>query len=428
MNTTLLATALVAASGLFIPASFAQTRSTAYEGMVFDLPSSESGWELKVAEDGYLVTKKFPSDRSPARSNGGAAVMVIARPTEAKSAFADAFEKSVQGFVTQYKARHVATSTGLTINRHPIKEQQFCCFGPDTQMRAVGIDNGKRHTFVQIITLSLQKEDENEALRAFEALVRSLRPTAADRAFAIMPATETDALKGLYRTLKTGVRTNTSGMMEFYSEIETMVFEGQGLFSTVPPSGAQGVAAHCRSQPTDCGFYRLKGRGLLSGGTIEQLKIINDYGMITSSEQPIAVSADAITIGENVYKKIPPFPAGTRLDGFWRALSASTGQNVSTSRGLLSEKTLKLSRDGRFERTNFTSVTDAIDSGGARTSIIGNNASPAESGRYMIEGHLIRLTGDDGKVDAMSIFNPDAPSIDLLVINGSNFLKQKGKE
>jgi hypothetical protein len=83
-----------------------------------------------------------------------------------------------------------------------------------------------------------------------------------------------------------------------------------------------------------------------------------------------------------------------------------------------------LSRDGRFERTNFTSVNSSVESGGARTSVTAGGKRPNEKGRYAIEGHTITLTSDDGKVTSLGFFIPIKNSDEVLIIDGGNFRKQ----
>ena len=50
--------------------------------------------------------------------------------------------------------------------------------------------------------------------------------------------------------------------------------------------------------------------------------------------------------------------------------------------------------------------------------------SPPESGRSPVNGCMLKLTGDEGKIERLSLLMPDKGSDKLLVINGSNYLKQ----
>jgi hypothetical protein len=429
-NAVFLAVKFAASLLLFSTEPRAQTDlGIAYEGSILDLPAVSSGWERNLASDGIVLQKIFLPDTSIDRPKKGAALILISKPLEANGAFADAFQRFVDTSAVMQKERPLTKDEGQTINNHPIIAHLYCCRGPNDiymQMRVAGIDAGKRRHFVRLVTFNLNKADEKEAADIFQGIVRALRPTAADRAFAMTPSATPDTLKGVYKTLKTGIRPNVFGGTDFYSENRLMVFNGQGLFSTEIPLGGQDIAAHCNAKPKDCGFYRLKGGGLLGGGVIEIREIENDYGMMSRSEEPISIRSGEVRIGETAHTKVPPLPAGTRLNGSWRALSASSGQGAFTSGGFVSEKTLVLTSDGRFERTNFTSVNSSVESGGARTSVTAGGKRPVEKGRYVIEGHGIRLTGDDGKVTNLSFFMPIADSDEVLIIDGGNFRKQAG--
>ncbi|TAV66664.1 hypothetical protein [Rhizobium leguminosarum] len=52
---------------------------------------------------------------------------------------------------------------------------------------------------------------------------------------------------------------------------------------------------------------------------------------------------------------------------------------------------------------------------------------PGTSERYKLSGYRLDLTDTNGKTESMSIFEPDKGFDGLLVINGSNYLKDDGK-
>ncbi|MGO6817288.1 hypothetical protein [Rhizobium leguminosarum] len=52
---------------------------------------------------------------------------------------------------------------------------------------------------------------------------------------------------------------------------------------------------------------------------------------------------------------------------------------------------------------------------------------PGTSGRYKLSRYRLDLTDTNGKTKSMSIFEPDKGFDGLLVINGSNYLKDDGK-
>lgn len=65
--------------------------------------------------------------------------------------------------------------------------------------------------------------------------------------------------------------------------------------------------------------------------------------------------------------------------------------------------------------------------GGSRSGVITSGNRPGASGRYTLSGYRLDLTDASGKTESMSIFEPDKASDGLLVINGSNDLKDDGE-
>jgi hypothetical protein len=251
--------------------------------------------------------------------------------------------------------------------------------------------------------------------------VHSLRPTPDDRPFELVAPEDGGGLDGVYTHLDTGLRPNTFGGMDFHARSRVMLFDSSGLYSRRIPRGDGGIRTHCKAHPTDCGTYRLTAGG--SAG-IELTKVLNGFGVLKTDSKPFERTDKTLKIGKAKYRPVPPLPRGARFDGVWRYSFASSGSGGSVS----AERTLTLTRDGRFIRTGWAGATSSNESADSRSTVTTSSGRQVDRGRYEIDGFRLVLTGEDGRSETSTIFRPDGESDGLLIINGANYLKRKADE
>lgn len=431
---TLLAAALFAAllatppATAQAPAPAAQTPPPAaaaqpplrYEGSLFDLPE---GWAPLPNATGpnYIVQRSFAGD---ARGRGrGAALIQIAPPVTAPASQLEAiFTQATRSIPELAEERPTLRREGETVNGHRIRYDTRCCGtrnGATLGSETVAIATGRTIHVLALVTVNLRGDSRRAAEADFDALVRSFRPTEADRAFSLQPPPGGGGLQGVYTHLDTGLRMNAFGGMDFYAESEVMVFDPSGLFSDNLPSGGRDMAAHCQAEPGDCGTYRL-----LQDGRIELRETHSRFGLIEVEQESLVREGQDLRIGDTLHRFVPPLPADTRLEGRWRYFYGSAGSTAFSSGSVAVERLLTLTRDGRFRRSGFAGFSGSNDTGGGSSGVTVGSQRPAEQGRYRIEGYGLTLTGDDGRQEVFSLFMPDKDSDGVLTINGSNYLKR----
>ncbi|UXN73051.1 hypothetical protein N8D56_18790 [Devosia sp. A8/3-2] len=113
-----------------------------------------------------------------------------------------------------------------------------------------------------LIEMDLHDEDSDAAEDAFAQIVRSVRFSSDEVAFALTPPDGGGGLEGVYTTLRSTVLPNVFGGVDFVAENQVLALDPGGLFSTVIPTGT--IGDHCAHVPGDCGTYRLIGGGLFS--------------------------------------------------------------------------------------------------------------------------------------------------------------------
>ena len=202
--------------------------------------------------------------------------------------------------------------------------------------------------------------------------------------------------------------------MDFYSEQDTVLFDGTGLFSRTLPRG-EGLAVMCQRTPVGCGTYTLSG-----SGTIEMAQVQDGFGTLRAEQGQ--VRSDGVEVGGKLYSRVPPF-AGP-LQGTWNSTFAQSGMNGLGSTSVFSSHDLSFTADGRFSRTGASGFSSSTSIGDGTTGVSGGSQRPAEGGTYRLSGYTLVLTGRDGQSETLSLFAPDPGSDGLLVINGSNYLKQ----
>lgn len=381
------------------------------------------GW-AGTAQNGVWQGRR---DFAGERGRRGAALLQVARPVPRAVAAPDAvfarFAATVPELAT---TRPTTKGEGVTVNGHPIRYDSRCCgrrndvsIATDT----VAIDDGAETHVLTMISLGLRRDDARAARAEFDAIVRSYRPRPQDRAFALEPPPGAGGLDGVFSHMNSGVRPNVFGGVDFVADMEVLVFDRGGLFARSIPAGGQGLAAHCRATPTDCGTYSLSG-----GGGAERIVLRragSRYGILDTETEPLRRDSAGLRIGDTLHERVPPLPANTRFDGTWRSFSASSGSTAFSSGSVSSERLLELSPDGRFRRSGFSGVSSTNSAGGGTTGVTAARRRPAESGRYEAQGYRLVLRGDDGTEQALSLFRPGGQDGDkLLVIDGDNYLRR----
>lgn len=398
----------------------AAAEETDFAGMRFAAPPAAAGW-VRIAADATGLT--FRKDLPPpanARSGGSALLAVFAPRALGGASFADAFA----GF-TRLEAlpdgRPLQTRAGITVNGHPVTWVQRCCRARNrvyAEAHFIGIDSPRGAVFLMLVMIGTRAEDTSPLEAEFAATVRSLRPAPGDRVLDFAPAAGGAGLEGAYTALETGLRPNAFGGLDFHAENEVMLFGPGGIYATAVPPGGRDLPAFCRERPRACGLYRL------AAGRLVTEKVMNDFGMLQREERPLSASGRDLMLGGRRWRRVVPFPAGTRLDGSWRYLFASSGQGAFSSGGVTVERVLTLTPDGRFTRTGFAGFSGSSEAGGTRTSIVTGSRRPVTSGRYRLEGLQLVLEGEEGGSETLSVFRPDPGSDRLLVIDGDNYLRR----
>lgn len=401
-------------------ASSARAEVVAFEASRFEQPS---GWErgAEAASGPWAVQRRFAPDRRG--RDGGVAIIQIARPIPVSAGDAEALLARMTASFPELARARPSRADGITVNGHRLLHQTHCCGTRDGKrlgLEMVIITTDSRHHLLALVSLGLRGDARQQAREDFGALVRSFRPTQADRPFGLEPPKGAGGLHGVFTHQETGLRPNAFGGMDFIAESRILVLDGSGLFGrAIPPDND--LAAHCRAAPARCGIYRL----LPENDRIEMTGVSGRLGMLRVRQEPFARQGDDIRIGRVLHRHIPPMPRGTTFDGTWRHFAASSGSGAFTSGGVASERTLTLTRDGRFHRTRWAGATFSSEVSGNRTGVGVSSRSPATSGRYEVEGYHLTLLGEDGQRERLTLIRPDPGSDRLLVINGGNYLRRE---
>lgn len=398
----------------------ARAQDMRFGGMSLVLPAVGSGWVRTAADATGLTFRKDLPPPANARAGGSALMVILAPRPTGGTAFAEAFA----GFARLEALPDgppLQTRSGFTVNGHPMLWVQRCCRARNrvyAEAHFIGIDSPRGAVFLMLVMIGTRAEDTAPLEAEFVALVRSLRPAPGDRVLDFAQAPGGSGLEGAYTALRTGLRPNVFGGVDFFSENEVMLFGRGGVYARAVPPGGQDLAAFCRERPRECGFYRIARDALLTED------VMNGYGMLEREERPLTRGSAELGIGTQRWRPVVPFPAAARLDGSWRYLHASSGQGAFSSGGVTVERVLTLTPDGRFTRTGFAGFSGSNEAGGARTSIVTGSRRPATSGSYRLEGLQLVLAGEDGRTETLSVFRPDPGSDGLLVIDGSNYLRR----
>jgi hypothetical protein len=395
--------------------------------MTFEAPDGAAGWKASPVKGGVVFQKEVrPKD---GRGRKAAAIIQVLGPFAGSPATLDKGFETFVGLVKGMASeRPMIKRDGRTSNGHRIRTDYRCCTdlkGLSAGQWTVGISSEKHQVAMALLGLELRGDAQDEVEAEFEAMVRSVVLEPTDKPFGVAPSTGDGGLHGVYTHLATGVRPNAFGGTDFYSDSEITVFDRSGLYATEIPKGGD-LAAHCRATPTDCGLYKLTGGGLFGGATQIEMRAVSDgFGTIEAETKPFARKGDDLSIDDGDYRLLKPFPAGTTFNGSWRYFFASSGTTAFSSGSVSGERILKLSPDGTFRRTGWSGASMTNDASGGTTGLTTGSRRPAASGRYEVSGHVMTLTGDDGRTERLSLVAPDRGSDKLLVIDGSNYLKQE---
>lgn len=411
---------LVALAALGAPAL---AREEVLNGVVLDVPK---GWEIQRGDAGSLILQKELPETDDYDLSAVLIQLVVPRGIEGSLA---------QGLATMVNAvpdladeDTTDDAAGVTTNGHEMLMQYRCCGEVqeiDAALTTVAVGSSTKQAFLQMLAMNLYGDREDEIEAEFATMARTLRLEESDPPFLVAPQQGDGGLDGVYTYLRTGVMPNMFGGMDFISENELMVFDPSGLYSDSMPVGAD-MEGYCADNPRDCGTYKVSGGGFWGGERkIETRKVINDFGTVSVDVESLEMRGDdGIAINENFHKKLPGFPAETSFDGEWRYFWAQSGNSAFSSGSIAVERLLVMTQDGRFERSGFSGASGNIASGDGSTGYATHSDSPVAAGRYRVDGYTLVLIGDDGKEEVLSIFAPDIGSDGLLVINGSNYLKQ----
>lgn len=386
----------------------------------FELPAMFEGWTRREAGDGLVFEHVF--EPTTPRGRKGAALLIVAKPKPASGRFDETFS----AFVRSLKQippdeKPLTAKAGETLDGHRIRVEQRCCRTTDgIRMAAwhIGIAIKTSEHFLMLLTLQLEREQQNPIREGFAALVGSYRPAKDDRGLVLAPARGDGGLDGLYTRTKTQLRPNAFGGMDFTADQDTLLFDKGGLYTTELPRDGD-MAAHCRAEPATCGTYALKG-GWLSANRIERVEVEDGFGRVTRSGEAFSRTKEGLTIGGDTYFAVPPFADGHRFDGTWNHSFGSSGAMGSVG----GTQTLTLTPDGRFTReggVGFSSTGGSMDGG---TVVAGHSRRPVRSGRYTVSGYRLTLADEAGGTETLSLFAPDRGSDKLLVIGGANYLRQ----
>ncbi len=383
---------------------------------------------MKETSDGVTLQKHIPPRRAGDR--GGGALIQIVAPVQSSSAndFTAEMGKLTAALPELAREHPLRLLRGVTVNGDQMVVEERCCARRNDISLAetvVGIQGRGRQAFALLTELNLDSDDQKSVESELQTLIRSWRLDPSDKVFGLAGGKDDAGLEGVYTYFVSGVRPNGFGSMTTYAQSKIAMFDPSGLVSHDIPSPGQDVASYCREKLFNCASYRLLAGGFLSKpDRIEILEPSNAYGMFARHEEPFVRDGNDLKIGTVAYRRLLPFPKGTRLSGTWRYNYAAGGRSVGTSGAVAVERRLMLGTDGRFSRAGWGGASVSSEAAGVRTGVTSSHDLPAQVGRYEIDGYHLLLAGDDGAKESVSIFESQRGSDQMLTINGGSYLKQ----
>lgn len=411
---------LAGAAALFAMAGSAGAEEITINGAVLDLPA---GWTKQSGDaSAHMFTRAFPRD-----ADGGlkfaAMLQVIGPSRESPDSLEQNFKSLPKLLPALPEDDPLTSAKGVTINNHKIMMEKRCCDrinGVMTQLYTVGVASQARQVHLLFVMMGDSDDDEKVAEKEFEDIVRTMRLEPADKPFVIAPRSGDGGLDGVFTRLESGLRINPFGGMDYYSESYVTQFDKSGIYSDEIPPDGQTIAEYCVKTPDECGLYAMKGGGWFAGPRQIEMLDFDRYGIAEVDLYDYEAGDDGMNINGKVYSRIPPFESGKRFDGVWRYTFAQVGNQAYYSGSVVVERVLRLKKDGTFERSGFTGVTSQTPDVGVTTS----SETPATTGTYSVNGYTLQLKPDGTAPESFSIYAPDVASDGLLIINGSNYLKQ----
>lgn len=408
---------------LALIASPSLAKEETLNGVVIDIPPD---WNVERGAAGsLLISQEFPETDDYEQ---GAVIIQLVAPNGVEGTLAQGMATMVKAFPDMADEDTTTDSEGVTSNGYDTLMEYRCCGriqDISAGLTTFAVGSPTKQAYLQMVAMNMDGDREDEIDAQFATMARTLRLNEGDKPFAIEPQQGDGGIEGVYTYLRTGLTLNPFGGMDFTADNEIMAFDKSGLFSDVIPANMD-MAAHCAENPRDCGTYKVTGGGFWGGEKkIEMRSVVDDFGTFEVEVSSLDDQGDGLSIDDNFHARLPEFDADTRFDGQWRYFWAQTGNMAFSSNSIAVERLLTMTPDGRFEQTGFSSASGSLDSGIGTSSFATNSDRPAESGTYRVEGYTLVLSGDDGNEQVLSIFAPDMDSDELLVINGSNYLKQE---
>ncbi|HEY4201278.1 MAG TPA: hypothetical protein VGM83_12015 [Devosiaceae bacterium] len=391
-----------------------------------DLPKDAQGWTAKNNKDSVVLQKNFVDENG---HKGGAVIQVTGLIT--KGALEDNF-KTLAGTIPELRNEDAITNRkGVTVAGYPIHMSYICCGyrkNVSISSSVVGVQLPGGQQFMTLLLLNLDSDQTSSAEDDFAAAISSLRLKDDPRPAALVAPAGGGGIEGVYTSLHTSLMPNAFGGLDYTSENLIRDFDPSGIYSTEIPSGGIGVKELCARHPRGCGTYVISGGGLFGGAqTIKIAEIGNDYGIMDVQSQKFSRAGDSLKFDDDEYRPLPPLQRGSTFDGSWTYLYASSGMTATSSGGVSVTRTLVMKRDGSFRMTGFAGFAGSNTTGDTSTAVTTSGDHPTETGRYEVDGYSLKLMGSNGVTKTLSLFEPDVGSDGLLVIDGSNYLKDDGK-
>jgi len=380
-------------------------------GLTFNKPES---WAEKLSADAVLFQRAFTIEDQ----RGGAIIAIEAKPFYGD--FGAAFRSAGDAIADMKEKDPTVENHGVTTTGHPMAWQLKCCSANGVPMQVVTVSFNPPGTLITVHLVIINADDNTEdAIEAeFDKLIagfdfagEGVRP-----GIPAIPESE-QRLEGLWLNVSSGLAINPMGGMDFEVDMNTLYFDGEGRLAEEPPAGTDSLAAFCETKPTVCGVYAI------AGGKLTQRMVGYRFGIVTEETDTLEVSKDRISIGRDEYFPIEPSD-NLKLEGTWTSFWAQSGTLGGTSTAISSTRTLAFARDGRFNRSGFTSMSSNIESGDTNTSIAGSSETPEDHGTYSIDGYTLTLMADSGETEVLSLYLPDKADVDLLMIDGSSYLRE----
>lgn len=382
-------------------------------GLTFQTPAS-GGWTEKQYPDGIVLQKSFTYERR----KGGALLLVGAKPMSGD--FNAEYQKVANGLDQLKSEEPMAERTGVSTFGHPMRSEIRCCGddGPSVASTLVAFNPPGFFVYVQLVEINLEDEDEDAMEAEFEAVIDTLDFAGLGRRPPLPPYSADGAtLAGLYSNSEGTLMPNPFGGLDYVVNTTTYFFDGSGLYADVPPYGAADLPSFCAKSPSECGTYTV------NGSQITMNAVSDKYAMVTTDTDELELEDGGLNIGGRNFYKVEPL-SDLKLDGTWTYFWASSGSTATSSGGVSSTRTLKLTSDGRFARSGYTSATSTNETGGSTTGVTVGGGKPEQTGTYKIDGYTLTLTFDGGGEELSSLYMPDKNDIDLLMIDGNAYLRE----